>query len=106
MGMRLRRRDPVVLGTPAAPAARGTRGSSIVRTLRTAWWPRFAVAGVVLTVIGATLLSGAARALVALGGAVVFVFAVTQGLQRKSWDQDRRREPPMPPGGGSVSQNF
>ena len=77
-GMRLHRRDPVVLGTPAAPAARGTCGSSIARTLRTAWWPRFAVAGVVLTVIGATLLSGAAQALVALGGAVVFVFAVTQ----------------------------
>ena len=68
MGMRLHRRDPVVLGTPAAPAARGTCGSSIARTLRTAWWPRFAVAGVVLTVIGATLLSGAAQALVALGG--------------------------------------
>lgn len=106
MGMRLRHRDPVMPGTPAAPAARETRGSSIVRTLRTAWWPRFAVAGVVLTVIGVTLLSGAAQALVALGGAVVFVFAVTQGLQRKAWDQDRRREPPMPPGGGSVSQNF
>ena len=68
MGMRLRHRDPVMPGTPAAPAARETRGSSIVRTLRTAWWPRFAVAGVVLTVIGVTLLSGAAQALVALGG--------------------------------------
>ncbi len=106
MGMRLRRRDAVVPGTPAAPAARDTRGSSIVRTLRTAWWPRFALAGVVLMVIGVTLLSGAAQALAALGGAVVFVFAVTWGLQSKSWDQDRRREPPMPPGGGSVSQNF
>ena len=65
-----------------------------------------ALAGVVLMVIGVTLLSGAAQALAALGGAVVFVFAVTWGLQSKSWDQDRRREPPMPPGGGSVSQNF
>ena len=34
MGMRLRRRDPVMPGTPAAPAARETRGSSIVRTLQ------------------------------------------------------------------------
>jgi hypothetical protein len=45
MGMRLRRQDPVVPGTPAAPAAQPTRGSSIARTLRTAWWPRVLVAG-------------------------------------------------------------
>jgi len=45
MGMRLRHRDPVIPGTPAAPAARPARGSSIARTLRTAWWPRFLVAG-------------------------------------------------------------
>src|SRR5690242_12599876 len=37
MGMRLRRQDPAVPGTPAAPAAQPTRGSSIARTLRTAW---------------------------------------------------------------------
>jgi hypothetical protein len=44
MGMRLRRQDPVVPGTPAAPAAQPTRGSSIARTLRTAWWPKVLVA--------------------------------------------------------------
>ena len=48
MGMRLRHQDPVVPGTFAAPAAQPSRGSSIGRTLRTAWWPRFLVAGVVL----------------------------------------------------------
>ena len=106
MGMRLRHRDPVVPGTPAAPAARETRGSSIVRTLRTAWWPRFAVAGVVLTVIGVTLLSGAAQALVALGERWSSSLPLPRDCNRKAWDQDRRREPPMPPGGGSVSQNF
>ena len=106
MGMRLHRRDPVVLGTPAAPAAQTSRRRSIMRTLRTAWWPRFLVAGVVLMVVGGALLSGTAQALVALGGAVVFVFVAAVGLLGKSWDQDRMREPPMPPGGGAPIQNL
>ena len=106
MGIRVRRRDLVVPGTPATPAAGEIRGSSIMRTLRTAWWPRFLVAGVLLMVVGVTLLSGGAQALVTLGGAVVFVFAATRGLLGKSWDQDRRREPPVPPGGGAPIQNF
>ena len=104
MGMRPHRRDPVVPGTPAAPPAQTTRGRSIMRTLRTAWWPRFLVAGVVLMVVGVALLSGAGQALVALGGAVVFVFAAVVGWQGKSWDRDRMREPPMPPGGGAPVQ--
>jgi hypothetical protein len=101
MGMRLRHRDAVVRGTPAAPAAQPTRGSSITRTLRTAWWPRFLIAGLVLVIVGVTLLTGTAQALAAFGGAVVFVFAALQGWQGKSWEQDRRREPPVPPGSGS-----
>ena len=83
-----------------APAAQPARGSSITRTLRTAWWPRFAVAGLVFTVVGVTLLSGTAQGLVTLGGAVIFLFAAAAGLVGKSWDQDRRREPPVPPGSG------
>jgi hypothetical protein len=102
MGMRLRRQDPVVPGTPA----QATRRSSILRTLRTAWWPRFLVTGVVLVIVGVTLLSGMAQALAVLGGAVVGVFAVTVGLLGKSWDRDRMREPPMPPGGGAPIQNL
>jgi hypothetical protein len=106
MGMRRQRQGPVVPGTPAAPAAQATRGRSITRALRTAWWPRFLVAGAVLVVIGVTLLSGTAQALVTLGGAVVVIFAATLGLLGKSWDQDRRRDPPMPPGGGAPIQNL
>jgi hypothetical protein len=101
MGMRLRHRDPVVPATPAAPVAQPTRGSSMARTLRTAWWPRFVVAGLVLTVVGVTLLSGTAQGLVTIGGAVVFAFAAAVGLLGKSWDRDRRREPPVPPGSGA-----
>jgi hypothetical protein len=106
MAMRLRREDPVASGTSAAPAAQTTRGSSILRTLRTAWWPRFLVVGVVLMIVGVTLLSSMAQALATLGGAVIGVFAVTVGLLGKSWDRDRMREPPMPPGGGAPIQNL
>ena len=101
MGMWLRRRDPVVSRPPAVPASRATRGRSIARIARTAWWPRFLVAGLVLAVVGVTLLSGVAQALVILGGVAVFVFAAAQGLLGRSWDRDRRREPPVPPGSGS-----
>jgi hypothetical protein len=61
--------------------------------LRTAWWPRFAVAGLVLTAVGVTLLSGTAQGLVTFGGAVVFLFAAMAGVAGKSWDQDRRANP-------------
>ena len=98
MDMRPSRRDPAMSGGPAVPAARPTRGSSIARTLRTAWWPRFVVAGVVLVVLGVTLLTGGAQALAALGGAVIFILAAAVGLQGKSWERDSRREPPVPPG--------
>jgi hypothetical protein len=70
----------------------------MARTLRTRWWPRFLVAGVVLAVVGVTLLSGSAQAIVGLLGVLTFVFAAVQGLMGKSWDQDRRHEPPVPPG--------
>lgn len=103
MGMRLRRHDPVVPGTPAVPVARPARGSSIARTLRTAWWPRVLVAGLVLMIVGVTLLTDPAQALVTFGGAVVFVFAAAQGWQGRFWEQDRRREPPVPPGSGAPS---
>ncbi len=100
MGIRLRRRDLVVSSGPPVPAAQTTRGRSIARMARTAWWPRFLVAGVVLAVVGVTLLSGSAQGLVVLGGAAIFVFAAAQGLLGRSWDRDRSREPPVPPGSG------
>ena len=104
MNMRLRRGDPIVSSTPGVPATQTTRGTSIVRIVLTAWWPRFLVAGVALTVVGVTLLSGAAQAVVALGGALIFVFAAMQGLMGRSWNQDRKRDPPVPPGSGAPIQ--
>ena len=61
--------------------------------------PRVLIAGLALVIVGLTLLTGTAQALATFGGAVVFVFAAAQGWQGKSWEQDRRRERPMPPGG-------
>jgi hypothetical protein len=105
MSMRPHSEDPAVTGGGAFPGTRPSHGSAIIRTLRIRWWPRFLAAGVVLVVVGVTLLSGTAQAIVALLGTLIVVFGAAQGLAGKSWDQDRRREPPVPPGspgGGGV----
>jgi len=83
----------VRVGKPARP-----RAARLVRTLRTRWWPRFLLAGVLLVVVGVTLLSGAAKAwVVGDGAAVIFVI----GLRSLSMTPaEYRREPPMPPGAG------
>jgi hypothetical protein len=116
MGMRLRHQDRVTPGATAVPAAKTSRAAGLARTLRTRWWPRCALAGVVLAVVGVTLLSGAAQALAALFGIMVFLFAVAHGLGLHDRDpvnveQGRyqmtlgrsseigsRRERPVPPG--------
>lgn len=57
------------------PARR--RAARLTRTLRTRWWPRFLLAGVLIVVTGATLLSGAAGTMVAgLGALVIYLIAV------------------------------
>ena len=58
-------------GAAAVPAANTSHGARLPRTVRTGSWPRFALAGVILAVIGVTLLSGAAQALVTLLGMTV-----------------------------------
>ena len=116
MGIRLRHQDPVMPGAAAVRGARTSHGAVLARTLRTRWWPRFALAGVVLAVIGITLLSGTTQALVALLGMTVFLFALVLGLGAHDRDpvtveQGRhymtlgrsseigsRRGPPVPPG--------
>src|SRR6266513_5445880 len=67
---------PGLLGLPAAPAGKPAhpRAARLARTLRTRWWPRFLLAGVLLVVVGATLLSGAAEAWVVLAGTLVLLF--------------------------------
>jgi len=36
------------------------------------------------------------------GGAVVVILAAAAGLSGKSWEQDIKREPPVPPGTGGT----
>jgi hypothetical protein len=71
------------------------RAGRVAVTLRTRWWPRFLVAGVLLVVIGGTVLSGIAQALVAGAGAAVIV---TLMAKSGSSSNDEKYEQPSPPG--------
>jgi len=72
------------------PARRNAAG--LTRTLRAGWWPRFLVAGVLLVVVGAMLLSGAAKTVVAgLGALIIYVVGVWSLSMSPG---DYRREPP------------
>src|SRR5215510_15756433 len=53
---------PGALGLPAVPASKPARrrAARLARTLRTRWWPRFLLTGVLVVVVGATLVSGEA----------------------------------------------
>ena len=106
MTARSRRRDndgpvppvPGALGLPVAPARRPARrrGARVARTLRTRWWPRFLVTGVLVVVVGATLVSGAAAPWVIFAGAVIIFISLSWSLSMSP--ADYRREAPMPPG--------
>ena len=89
---------PGALGLPAVPASKPARrgGAQLARTLRTRWWPRFLLVGVLLVLLGAYLLTGAAAAWVGISGAVVITLAIVRGATMKP--EDYRREAPVPPG--------
>jgi hypothetical protein len=88
LGVSQRRRDNDRPEVPTAPGALGMpavrvgkparpRAARLVRTLRTRWWPRFLLSGVLLVVVGVTLLSGAAKAwVVGAGAAIIFVIGL------------------------------
>jgi len=94
--------EPGELGLPAAPASKPARRrpGRLTRTLRTRWWPRFLLAGALLVVVGATVLSGVVQAWV-VGSGVLIIFVTSFWLLSLSPD-DYRREPPMPPGAGAA----
>jgi len=91
---------PGPLGLPAVSAGKPARrrAAPLARTLRTRWWPRFLLAGVLLVIISATLLTGAAAAWVGISGAAVITVAVFRAASMTP--DDHRREPPVPPGSG------
>ena len=98
---------PGALGLPA-PAGRPARrrGARLARTLRTRWWPRFLLTGVLVVVIGATLVSGAAAPWVIFGGAAIIFISLFWSLSMSPADYRREAPtqpgagPPMPPGPG------
>ena len=89
---------PGPLGLPAAPAGKPARRRTarLARTLRTRWWPRFLPTGVLLIILSATLLSGAAAAYVGLSGAAIFTVAVFRAASVKP--DENPPEAPVPPG--------
>jgi hypothetical protein len=100
--------EPVVpptvsaMAQPAAPAGKlaERRPGRLVRMLRRRWWPRFLFAGVLMVVVGATLVAGTAAPWTMLaGGAVIFV-ALWDALSNSP--ADYKRERPMPPGAGGT----
>ena len=84
---------------PAVPAGKPARrrAAPLTRTLRTRWWPRFLLVGVLLVVLGAYLFTGAAAAWVGLSGVAIIIAALIRAGSMKP--DDYRREAPVPPGG-------
>src|SRR5260370_40381035 len=69
---------PGPLGLPAVPVGKPARRRTarLARTLRTRWWPRFLLAGVLLVILSATLLTGSFGASVGISLAADFTLAV------------------------------
>src|SRR5262249_33693663 len=97
---------PGPLGLPAVPAGRPARrrAAPLARTLRTRWWPRFLLAGLLLVIIRATLLTRPAAAGVGISGVAVIIVAILRAASMTA--DEYRREPPVGPGsfwgGGSF----
>ena len=75
----------------------------MVRAVRTRWWPRFLLAGVVVAVAGVALFSDVAQFTLAVLGVTVGGFSAVRGLDR---DDYYRHEPPVPPGGPGGPRRF
>jgi hypothetical protein len=66
--------------------------------MRVRWWLVFVLGGVILGVVGATLLSGTAQGVVIVVGILVVGFGLYRGIGGA--DLDRSPDwPPPPPGG-------
>jgi hypothetical protein len=77
------RRDSAVSAAPPVVAGQITRGGSIARTVRARWWPRVLVAGLVLVILGVTLVSGESRSEVIFLGVMMALQAAARGLVRQ-----------------------
>jgi Domain of unknown function (DUF1707) len=84
-----RSQDSAASATPPVLARQITHGSSIARTVRTRQWPRVLIAGLLLVILGVTLLPTGPRPQVILLGAMLVLQAAARGLVRAPSDQDR-----------------
>ena len=80
---RSRSRDCAAPVTLPVLAGRMTRGSSIARTVRARRWPRVLVAGLVLVILGVTLVPGEPRPAVIFLGVMLVLQAAARGLVRR-----------------------
>jgi hypothetical protein len=86
---RSRSRDSAASATPPVRARQMTHGSSIARTVLVRQWPRVLVAGLLLVIIGVTLVPTGPRPQVILLGAMLVFQAAGRGLVRVPSDQGR-----------------
>jgi hypothetical protein len=87
------RRDSARPATHPVPAGQMTRGSSIARTVRVRWWPSVLVAGLVLVILGVTLVPGEQRPGMIFWGVMIVLQAAARGLVILPSDQGRGRVP-------------
>jgi nucleotide-binding universal stress UspA family protein len=91
------RQDSAASATPPVLAGQMTRGSSIARTVRARRWPGVLVAGLVLMILGITLVPSEPRPGVILLGVMIALQAAARGLVRWPSDRERRRVWEIPP---------
>jgi Domain of unknown function (DUF1707) len=86
-GVQSRRRDFAGSATLPALARHITRDSSIMRIIRVRQWPRVLVAGLVLVILGLTLVPGGQRPQVIFLGVMLILQAAARGVVKLPSDQ-------------------
>jgi hypothetical protein len=86
---RSRSRDSAASATRPVMTRQMTHGSSIARTVRVRQWPRVLVAGLLILILGVTLMPTGPRPQVILLGAMLVLQAAARGLVRVPSGQDR-----------------
>ena len=88
-----RSRDCAASATRSVMSRQITHGGSITRTVRTRQWPRVLVAGLLLVILGVTLVPTGPRPQVILLGVMLVLQAAARGLVRVPCDQHRGWRP-------------
>ena len=86
---RSRSRDSAASATRPVMTRQITHASSIARTVRVRQWPRVLVGGLLILILGVTLVPTGPRPQVILLGVMLVLQAAARGLVRVPSDQDR-----------------